>query len=102
MVELDSLAFRAELCDDGAQAQLTLVGEIDLATAGEVVRALASVDGQRVLVDMSGVTFCDSSGVAALIRAGRDRDSVVITNAPENVRQVFRILGVDDMLGGRR
>jgi anti-sigma B factor antagonist len=54
---------------------LPLEGEIDLHVSPRVERALASIIKTRpphVIVDLSGVTFIDSSGLAALIHAMQD------------------------------
>jgi stage II sporulation protein AA (anti-sigma F factor antagonist) len=51
---------------------LGLDGEIDHQSVGGLTRALAPADipvGQRVVIDLSRVTFMDSSGVNALIAA---------------------------------
>jgi anti-sigma B factor antagonist len=51
---------------------LPLEGEIDLHVSPRVERALASIIANRptqVVVDLSGVTFIDSSGLAVLIHA---------------------------------
>jgi anti-sigma B factor antagonist len=54
-------------------ALVALDGELDLATAetlGE--RLIAIIDGgcSSIVVDMAGLTFCDSSGLSALTRVG--------------------------------
>jgi len=54
---------------------LPLEGEIDLHISPRVERSLASIIKKRppqVVVDLSGVTFIDSSGLAVLIRAMQD------------------------------
>jgi anti-anti-sigma factor len=49
-------------------AQLSAVGEIDLTNAGEFEARLrdAAGPGQRLLVDLTGVDYLDSAGLAAL------------------------------------
>ena len=61
------------LHDDGI-AILALAGELDLATRPRLDTALDAVlaDGLRsVLIDLDALTFCDSSGLGALLRAHR-------------------------------
>jgi len=61
------------LHDDGV-ALLTLGGELDLEVLPLVRRSVEEVlqDGLRVVVvDLTGLTFCDSSGLGALLRASR-------------------------------
>lgn len=52
---------------------LRVRGELDLATAPELARALdlAAADRTDILLDLSGVTFCDLVGLTALELAGR-------------------------------
>ncbi|MFG1991925.1 STAS domain-containing protein [Actinoplanes sp. NPDC048988] len=58
---------------DGDAVRVALTGELDLASSDEVrsyiEQALATTHPARVLVDMDGVAFCDSTGIEALIRA---------------------------------
>jgi anti-sigma B factor antagonist len=47
-------------------------GEIDLATAPEVVSALdGAADARRVVIDLSEATFVDSAAINSLIRCRR-------------------------------
>ncbi|MCQ0021675.1 STAS domain-containing protein [Streptomyces somaliensis DSM 40738] len=53
---------------------VALAGELDLHAAERVEPALARLTGDvehELLLDLAGVTFCDSSGVALLLRAHR-------------------------------
>ncbi|MFF4117296.1 STAS domain-containing protein [Streptomyces sp. NPDC001714] len=53
-------------------AVLALRGEIDYQSVGALTRAMPPADpttGPRVVVDLSGVGFMDSSGVNALVAA---------------------------------
>lgn len=52
-----------------------VVGELDLATCSEVEEAIASAaPSSRVIVDLTGCTFLDSSGLRVLMRAQRQVD----------------------------
>jgi anti-sigma B factor antagonist len=85
-------------------------GEIDLSTA-PLLRAEweAAVDvhrPERLIVDLSDVTFLDSSGISLIVTIYKRQRSrggvVVIKNAPEIVRTTLRITRVDtiiDVLG---
>ncbi|EDY61305.1 anti-sigma F factor antagonist [Streptomyces sviceus ATCC 29083] len=58
---------------------LGLDGEIDHQSVGGLTRALARADaavGRRVVIDLSRVTFMDSSGVNALIAAFQSAQAV--------------------------
>jgi anti-sigma B factor antagonist len=52
---------------------VTVSGEVDIATAPAVARAMAAAGG-RLLVDLTAVSFLDSSGLATLIAANREMD----------------------------
>src|SRR3954468_347802 len=59
-------------------AHLELRGELDIGTAAKLDEAVdrALEDGCReVVLDLSGTTFLDSSGLGALIRAARTVDA---------------------------
>lgn len=51
---------------------VTLTGELDLATVPMLDARLAALGGQRaphLVVDVTALTFCDCSGLGALVRA---------------------------------
>lgn len=51
---------------------IRIKGELDLAAAPELVDAIVdSNESPRVSLDLSGVTFLDSSAIGALVAAGR-------------------------------
>jgi anti-sigma B factor antagonist len=61
------------LYDDGV-ALLALDGDLDLSVSSRVDEAVAALLADRmrlVVVDLAGVSFCDSTGLAALLRASR-------------------------------
>ena len=61
---------------EGTTAVVRARGELDLATAGLLVRAIstaaADIPRPRVLVDLAEVEFCDSAGLRALLGAARE------------------------------
>jgi anti-sigma B factor antagonist len=73
-----------------------LDGELDMATAedlSQLLRDAASNEGPVVL-DFSGVSFMDSSGLRALLEAAGKTDedrSVIILNPTAQVRRVLEI-----------
>ena len=85
----------------GGQAVVTLSGELDVADAARVVAALAVtvVRQRQIIVDLAGLEFIDSSGLAALIRIrkqARHAGGDVLIAAPQH--QVLRVLAVTRML----
>ncbi|OIV36529.1 hypothetical protein BIV57_15770 [Mangrovactinospora gilvigrisea] len=58
----------------GNWSVLRLRGALDLASAGRVraaVHAVVATGGRRLVLDLTGVRFCDSTGVGVLIAARR-------------------------------
>ena len=90
---------------DGDVTILALPAEIDVTNADEVREQLlfAANQGAAVLVaDMSQTTFCDSSGITALVRAFRRANESgtkfrLVTTSPAVLR-VLEITGVDRLI----
>ena len=56
-----------EVCIRG-DGRVVVLGEVDMATApelSEAIESLINTGAQRVVVDAAGVTFMDSTGLAA-------------------------------------
>ncbi|WP_228980734.1 STAS domain-containing protein [Streptomyces sp. DH12] len=90
---------------DGTLAVIALSGEFDIATAPAVrARALDLIaDGHPDLVaDLAGVTFCDSSGLGALVgiwRCAKDADgSLTLAAIPDRLGRLLGVTGMDTFL----
>jgi anti-anti-sigma factor len=87
------------------QDVLVVTGDVDLATAHELVAAadgLASSGGARLLrLDLAGVTFLDSTGISALLEirraAARSGADVVVVGRSPIVDRVFSLAGIADL-----
>jgi anti-sigma B factor antagonist len=83
-----------------------VTGEIDMATVGTLDSALhdavRTAGTTRVVVDFAGVTFCDSSGIAALDRsfgAARARGGALrVVNLGPGIQRILEITGLLDAL----
>ncbi|WP_431894729.1 STAS domain-containing protein [Nonomuraea sp. bgisy101] len=82
-----------------------LAGRLDHHTAPEVRRTLADIPltaGQLLIIDLSGLTFCDSSGIAAFVAARNHATAADATIAmaavPAQVARVLRLIGLDRVL----
>jgi anti-anti-sigma factor len=81
-----------------------VLGALDLATSDAVESALRSAldDGAAVRLDLSQVTFLDSSGMRGVLRAYRhaqERGAVFeVVPGPPAVQRVLHITGVDARL----
>ncbi len=82
-------------------AVLVLTGEIDMATAGDLRaatgRSLHEPPG-RVVLDFSGVTFCDSQGLSTLISINREvtkaGSRLVLVNVGDFMNRLLEITGL--------
>jgi anti-sigma B factor antagonist len=89
----------------GSVIVLTVTGEVDMSTAPELARSMKLVGDvtERVVVDLSAVTFLDSSGLNALVveqRALDQRGILLRVVVPEGnpVRRVFEITNLTESL----
>ncbi len=91
--------------DEDGRTIVAATGEVDVYTAPVLDDALSTAvagGATRVVVDLSGVDFLDSTGLSVLVKAlKRVRDSdgsldVVVT--AERVNKVFRITGLDQVI----
>jgi anti-anti-sigma factor len=79
---------------------LRLVGDLDLATVGDLERMLDTLprSGERVTIDLAELSFMDSSGVHALVAyAGALNGSapVALVNVPAHIHRLFVLTGAD-------
>ncbi len=85
---------------------ISLCGEIDAATAPRVAEQLTRLPESRVIVDMSRVTFVDSSGLNALVAASRRIDHhhgvLIIRGVPPHLLRLLEISGVEHLLNVER
>lgn len=84
---------------------LELVGDLDFGSAGalrDVLRDLAMGPGQQLIVDLRGLTLCDSSGIGALIAARNQAvaadATIALAEVPEAVGRVLGIAGLNGIL----
>ncbi|GAA2976846.1 STAS domain-containing protein [Actinokineospora diospyrosa] len=56
--------------DQAATAVVSVIGQLDFGTTPELLRAADAVvsSGRAVVLDLGEVSFCDSSGLSALVR----------------------------------
>lgn len=81
-------------------AVVTMLGELDLAAAPELQRALdeALTYSGGIEIDMRACGFVDSRGIAAMVGAARqlaERSQVLrVKGAQDRVRQIFELAGL--------
>lgn len=80
-------------------------GDLDHHTAkfirGEIDRELTEKRPKRLVIDFSGVTFMDSSGIGLIMgryKLMQDLDGEVIIASPPNyIKKVIRLAGIDKL-----
>jgi anti-sigma B factor antagonist len=93
-----------EVTGQGDGTVIHLRGELDLASAATLAASLRPFErGHRaVVVDLSGLLFCDSSGLTALIRfrneAAEYGTHVSLRHPTPAVRRLFELTSTDRLL----
>ncbi|MCH2140038.1 MAG: STAS domain-containing protein [Phycisphaerales bacterium] len=96
------LSITIETCDN--HLRVSPVGEVDLASSPELRRslqqALANSEGM-VVVDLSGVPYMDSSGVATLVEAlqicRKQSRELILARPTDRVESIFTISKLDSV-----
>src|SRR6187401_527924 len=90
--------FESRIDPDGV---VHLSGELDMAVADSFCQGLlSSLDGQRPVLDLSELTFLDSSGIRAILQiASAKGQGVALRNLPPNIKRVLDVAGIDESMG---
>lgn len=89
--------------DEGAHIRLSLAGELDLSNLPTLEATLdGAIDsGKKVLIDLDGLEFVDSTGLALIVRtlgrADAERFSFVPSRS-HGVRRVLELTGLDERM----
>lgn len=91
--------------DHQGSTVMSLAGELDLSQVPAAEKIFRSVEGSKpstLVVDLSGLTFIDSSGLRLMLeadqRARREGRRLVLVEGPEAVQRVFLIALLDKRL----
>jgi len=79
---------------------VTVQGELDLYTTPQLTAELESlVDGLDVVLDLSGVTFLDSTALGAILLAARrlreDNGALALVASEASTKKLLEVVGVD-------
>ena len=99
-IERFEITTEGQSAEDGELAVVRVTGEIDIANAEQLSTALRSpqcADAVGVALDLSRVSFMDSSGLAALLTATRELEGRLVVVIDENsaVARLFEIAEVE-------
>ena len=82
---------------------VTIAGELDILTApalGHAVDTLVGAGRVRLTVDLSGLAFCDSTGIGAFVRASnechREGGYLRLADPCDTVVRILAIVGLLD------
>ena len=91
--------------DRNGLVHVALVGELDLSTVAKVQEELRKVEESApptMVVDLSKLTFLDSTGLRCIVtadeRAREQGRRVVIVRGPDAVQRVFSITRLEERL----
>jgi stage II sporulation protein AA (anti-sigma F factor antagonist) len=78
-------------------AVVRLDGELDITSSGQLLDRLSEIaTAPRVVVDVAGLTFVDSSGLNTLIRAAREVEAnggwMAVAGATDQIARVFGLV----------
>jgi len=87
-------------------ARLRLSGKLNLSTVNNVQKQvkgwLDREDARQLLIDLSGVDYCDSSGVALLLvwvrYARKQQKDINYANLPEQLLAIAKISGLEGIM----
>ncbi len=83
-------------------ARVILTGELDMQSAPRFYDLLLNeMDGTAFEVDLSGVTFIDSSGLHALVRLRNELPSLRLVALSERVQHIFELTGTGELFEQR-
>jgi anti-anti-sigma factor len=81
-----------------------IIGELDYTTAPQLCERLTTFvlrPGQRLVLDLAAMEFCDSSGITALIAARNHalaaQGDIALAAVPAHTLRVLGIVGLDQI-----
>jgi len=92
--------------EDERRLTALVAGELDhhgaKAVMAELDRRIDAAQPRELTLDLSGLTFTDSSGIAVLLRAhrrmGQVRGSMKVIHTPDQAARVFHAAGLERII----
>ena len=91
----------ASITEQSGRTVVALAGEVDMEEAPKVRRVLLNSTKQKhdILVDLSQVTYIDSSGIASLIEglqtARKQKNDLALVSVSQRARRVLELARLD-------
>ena len=99
------LPFSIRVDREGDKVFIALFGDFNLSYQGEFEEALSELDRERVtsvVVDLSGLTFMDSTGLFLLLnlwkRCHREGIGIVFEGGSQEIQDLFEVTAMDQIL----
>ena len=92
--------FAVVIGQDGEHVTVHVTGDVDLETSPaltEALRAVSDTGAKLVRLDLSGVTFLDSTGIGALVNAMLAGLHLEITAASRSVNRALELAGIPEL-----
>jgi anti-sigma B factor antagonist len=96
---------KLDVARDDGMTTVRVGGELDLASVPQLRSALTDLIGRgevRLVVDLSGVTFCDSTALGVFVGAHRKVSScggnIEFHEPPSTLRNLLVVSGLDQIL----
>jgi anti-sigma B factor antagonist len=90
---------------EGGRRELALLGELDIASVPALQRAverICSDETTAITLDLRGLTFIDSTGLAAIVLANKICDTngyeFVLIRGADSTQRLFELTGLIDVL----
>jgi anti-anti-sigma factor len=97
--------FHVETVPDRDMVRVSPVGDVDVSTVGEIrreLRHLRHVGFTRLVLDLSGTTFLDSTGLHLILEeyaaARADGAQLALVAGPPEVQRIFDLTGLGAQL----
>lgn len=87
--------------DDKGYPIIQVTGELDLSNVNRLRSALNEIFAERparLAIELSGLTFMDSSGIALLVEAAQRIDTLELQKPSPLIRRVLQATGVSEIL----
>lgn len=99
------MEFTVETRDSGNQTIVSVCGELDVYTAPDLEESLEELVGAgktNLVIDLTGVTFLDSTGLGVMVKALKwvreASGALQVVADEERIARVFRITGLDEIM----
>lgn len=96
------LLLKVDVCVARGVCRLVLSGELDVETVAQLQEVVGKVGEHTLEVDLSGVSFVDSTGLKSLLDINNDwrqkGGRILILRPQPDVAEVMRLVGLDRLL----